>query len=154
MTIISSKLCGYGRVGRGHFSRIQGIFVYQDSIRHTVIHPNAGRLYDLLVVQSCYTNGTCRLPVLWCAGCIILSYTAMPAGCMIHWLYNHVIPMAHAVGRSNGVPAVSYWHTATPASCMIPWLYNHVIPMAHAVGLSYGAPAVSYCRTLQCLLVA
>src|ERR1700710_1812337 len=103
---------------------------------HTVIHCNAGRLYDSLVVQSC------RLPVLWCAGCIILSYTAMPAGCMIPWLYNHVIPMAHAVSQSNGVPAVSYWHTATPASCMIPWFYNHVIPMSHAVGWSYGVPAV------------
>src|ERR1700709_2788727 len=109
--MMGSKLWGYGWVGLGHFSRIEGIFVYQDLIRHTVIHPNAGRLYDLLVVQSCYTNGTCRLPVLWCAGCTILSYTAMPAGCMIHWLYNHVIPMAHAVGLSYGVPAVSYCRT-------------------------------------------
>src|ERR1700709_343583 len=37
------------------------------------------------------------LPVLWCAGCIILSYTPMPAGCMpsagpmVCQLYNTII---------------------------------------------------------------
>src|SRR6201747_846720 len=41
---------------------------------HTVIHCNAGWLYDSLVVQSCYTNGTCCRLVQWCAGCIILAY--------------------------------------------------------------------------------
>src|ERR1700704_5044986 len=90
----------------------EGIFLYQDSIRHTVIHSNAGRLYDLLVVQSCYANGTCRQRLLWCAGCIILSYTPMPAGCMIHLLYNHVIPMSHAICRFYCLPAVYYCHTS------------------------------------------
>src|ERR1700710_2311654 len=71
---------------------------------NTVIHCDAGRSYDPLV-QSYYTNVTCRWLVQWCASCITLSYTAMPAGRMIP-LYSHVIPMSHAIGWSNGVPAV------------------------------------------------
>src|ERR1700709_551459 len=77
----------------------------------TVIQSNACHLYHLLVVQSSYANATCRRPPLWCASCIILSYSPIPAVCMISWLHNHLIPMPHAAGRPYGVPAVYYCHT-------------------------------------------
>src|ERR1700709_862082 len=100
---------------------------------NTVIQYNDCRLYGSLVVYELYISARrlvcpCALPVrwkwamdrhratpmpinvsdvpvLWCAGCIILSYTTMPSGCMIPWLYHHVLPISHAVGRSYGVPA-------------------------------------------------
>ena len=77
----------------------------------TVIQCNVCRLYDFLVVQSSYANATCRWPPLWCAGCIILSYSPMPAACMISWLYCDLMQMPHAAGCPNGVPAVYYCHT-------------------------------------------
>src|ERR1700709_1863460 len=109
---------------------------------HTVIHCNAGRVYDSLVVQSCYTNGTCRRPVQWCAGCIILAY------CNAGQLYDSLVVQSCYTNGTCGRPVL--WcagciilsYTPMPAGRMIPWLYNHVIPMSHAVGRSYGVPAV------------
>src|ERR1700710_1280198 len=76
----------------------------------TVIQCNACCLYDFLVVQSSYANATCRQSPLWCAGCILLSYSAMCAGCIISWLYTYLMPMPHGAGHSYSVPGVYYWH--------------------------------------------
>jgi hypothetical protein len=73
---------------------------------NTAIQSNAGRLYGVLVVQSSYTNATCCRPPKWYAGCIILSYSPMLASHMASLLYNHLIPMPHAVGHLYGVSAV------------------------------------------------
>jgi hypothetical protein len=75
---------------------------------NTAIQFNAGRLHCFLVVQPSYTNATCRRPSIWCASCIILPYSPMPAGCMVPWLYNHLIPMPHAIGHLYVLPAVEY----------------------------------------------
>jgi hypothetical protein len=60
----------------------------------------------ILSVQSSYTNATCHRPSIWCANCLILSYSPMPTGCMVSWLYNHLIPMPDAVGCPYGVLTV------------------------------------------------
>src|ERR1700710_1412551 len=77
----------------------------------TVIQCNACRLYDSLVAQSFYATATCCLPPLWWASCILLSYSPMPAGCIISWLYSHLMPMPHAAGCPHGLLAVDYCDT-------------------------------------------
>jgi hypothetical protein len=114
---------------------------------NTVIQSNANRLYGFLVVQSSYTSSTCRrLPIwcadciilsvqssytnatchrlsIWCANCIILSYSPMPTSCMVSWLYNHLIPMPHAIGCPSMVPMVCRQWLATYPSW--PWYATH-----------------------------
>jgi hypothetical protein len=91
-----------------------------------------------------------------------LSYTPMPAGCMIYWLYNHDMPMADAIGRSYCMPAVYYCHTLQyiSASCLVCpcalpvrwklWTGTLLLPCQSMLVIcrSYGMPAVSYCHTL------
>jgi hypothetical protein len=110
---------------------------------NTAIQFNAGRLHGFLVVQPSYTNATCRWPSIWCSGCIILPYSPMPAGCMVPWLYNHLIPMPHASSHPYGVAGcIILSCSPLPASHMVAWLYNHLIPMPHPIGRPYGVPAV------------
>jgi hypothetical protein len=128
---------------------------------HTFIHSNASRLYDSLVVQSCYTNVTCHLPVPLCAGCILLSYTPMPAGCTI-MIYQWHMPSAGPVvcrlyttviHSNTSVPGVwCGWkwamdrHLATPMPINDSDVYNAIIHSC-TTRESYTRPA------LECMTV-
>jgi hypothetical protein len=50
---------------------------------NAVIQSNDDWLYGFLVVQLSYTNATCRRPSIWCANCIILSYSPMLTSCIV-----------------------------------------------------------------------
>jgi hypothetical protein len=96
---------------------------------NTAIQFNAGRLHGFLVVQPSYTNATCHRPSIWCAGCIILPYSSMPAGCMVPWLYNHLIPMPHASRHPYGLPAAQYCYIIQcQLGCMVCRLYTACQP--------------------------
>src|ERR1700710_133118 len=86
---------------------------------NTVIHCDAGRSYDPLV-QSCYTNVTCRWLVQWCASCIILSYT------LVQPWDRTMIQLAHHMGGLWCAGRIILSYTPMPAGCMIgcmiPWL--------------------------------
>jgi hypothetical protein len=105
-----------------------------------------GCLVDVfLVVQSSYTNATCRQPPIWCANCIILSYSPMPTSCIVFCctiiLYQcHMPSAAHMVCRLYNRAIQS---NADQLYCVL--LYDYLIPMAHAIGSPYGVPTVQYC---------
>src|ERR1700709_242802 len=87
---------------------------------NTVIQYNDCRLYGSLVVPSCFTYLTCRRPVLWCASCIILSYTLVQP-----WDHT-MIQLAHHMGGLWCAGSIILSYTPMPAGCMIgcmiPWL--------------------------------
>jgi hypothetical protein len=126
---------------------------------NTVIQSNAGQSHGFLVVQSSNTNATCRRPSIWCASCIILPSSSMPAGCMVYWLYNYLIQMLHAIGHPYGVPAVYYCHTGQcrPAvwfpGCTIILHQCHMLSAIHMVCWLYNTAIQSNAGRLYDFLV-
>ena len=65
----------------------------------------------------------------------------MPVGRMVSRLYNNIMPMANAVGRSYGT-ARAMLYSPIPIGRMVCQLYNNMMPMPNAVGQAYGVPTV------------